>query len=156
MARVLTAAALLFSIATNSASADEIPETIQNVADEAGVDSVDLAGAVATTGLDPWVYLCQADGIGCPKEGSRLYVRMTYYTYNSGITASGGRVYNGSTACSFNFPFGTEFRLSDGSIVTCNDRGLLYFDPRVFAGWLDIYNRPDMGRAGAGWVTRLN
>lgn len=85
-----------------------------------------------------------------------VYVRLTYYTYNSGVTANGGQVYMGSTACSLNFAFGTKFVLPDGSVVTCNDRGRLYYDENRYGGWLDVYARSDIGRLGAGSVTVLN
>jgi Transglycosylase SLT domain len=42
-------------------------ETIADVAAELGVDAVDLAGAVNTTGYDPRTYLCLVNEGPCPK-----------------------------------------------------------------------------------------
>ena len=69
MARALTAAVLLLTVASVNAYADDapVPDDVQAVADEVGVDPIELAGAVNTTGLDPKQYLCKVDGVGCPK-----------------------------------------------------------------------------------------
>ena len=71
MARAFTAAAMLLTITahTGFASDDDQPigAEITSAADDAGVDPVDLAGAVNTTGLDAKTYLCRAEGMGCPK-----------------------------------------------------------------------------------------
>lgn len=163
----MVAAMTLLTVFATPAAADDspgVPEDVASVASEANVDPVDLLGAMVST-HEP----SSADGArhylrwvgelpGLPespplvhRSGARFYVRLTYYVYNSGITASGGRVYVGSTACSYNFAFGTRFELPDGSVVTCNDRGML-----GASGWLDVYGRPDIGRLGAGWVTILN
>lgn len=70
MARAITAAVLLLTVASTTAYAEDnppIPDDVQSVADNNGVDATDLAGAVNTTGLDPKTYLCKIDGVGCPK-----------------------------------------------------------------------------------------
>ena len=146
--RVLGAAMMLTAMFTSTAHAD-IPENVATAADEAGVDPIDLAGAVAATGMEPRAYLCATDGLLCPpvRHGYKATVRLTYYV-EGGQTASGGRTYAGSTACSYNFAFGTQFRLPDGEVVTCNDRGML-----GASGWLDLWRRPDIAHAYGPYAT---
>ncbi len=147
--RVLGAAMVLTTMTASLARADEIPENVITAADEAGVSPIDLAGAVNTTGLEPRVYECLVDGLLCPSlaHGYQARVRLTYYV-EAGRTASGGSTYAGSTACSSNFRFGTRFRLPDGEVVTCNDRGML-----GASGWLDIWrNKAVVDRYGS-WAT---
>lgn len=169
MAKTVLAVFSLLSITTAPAFADSdaIPDEVHIVADERGIDPVDLWGAMISTNIwNPRDYLCvvgegpcngqftpvaKTDQTPVPKSGPRVWVRLTYYTMNTGVTANGGHVYNGSTACSYNFAFGTRFELPDGSVVTCNDRGQL-----GDTGWLDVFGRPDIGRLGAGYVTILN
>jgi hypothetical protein len=67
-----------------------------------------------------------------------LTARVTTYI-ESGVTYSGEWTYVGGAACSWNFPLGSIFALPDGTQVRCNDRGLLYHDPSVEDGWIDIY-----------------
>lgn len=70
MARALTAAVLLLTVASTTAHAEDnpsIPDDVQAVADDIGIDPIDLAGAVNTTGLEPKQYLCKVEGIACPK-----------------------------------------------------------------------------------------
>jgi hypothetical protein len=74
-------------------------------------------------------------------------VRLTYYLLE-GRTYSGGHTYPGSAACSTNFALGTRFRLPDGDVVVCNDRGLL-----GRTGWLDVWGRPDLPRRYGNYVT---
>src|SRR3954470_13171243 len=56
----------LSAMTTTLARADEIPQNVITVADEAGVDPLELLGAVNTTHMQPEAYLCLADGIMCP------------------------------------------------------------------------------------------
>lgn len=67
-------------------------------------------------------------------------VRLTFYV-ESGRTYSGQQTYAGSTACSWNWPIGTRFRLPNDEVVTCVDRGRL-----GSSGWLDLWRRADLAR----------
>src|SRR4051812_45446187 len=58
----------LSAMTTTLARADEIPQNVITAADEAGVDPLDLLGAVNTTHMQPEAYLCLADGIMCPPQ----------------------------------------------------------------------------------------
>lgn len=63
-------------------------------------------------------------------------VRVTYYLPTGSPMASGNYPYVGAAACSYNYPLGTRLRfLSDGWIVTCEDRGLLGYN-----GWVDVFS----------------
>src|SRR3954468_21598392 len=57
----------LSAMTTTLARADEIPQNVITVADEAGVDPLDLLGAVNPTHMQPEAYLCLTDGIMCPQ-----------------------------------------------------------------------------------------
>jgi hypothetical protein len=168
MARSLVAAVALLAVMVQPARADDspdVPDDVVSVANDAGVNPVDLAGAMVSTHEDMSAegarhYLLGVHELVTPTpvadapprvSGSRVYVKLTYYVMNSGVTASGGHVYTGSTACSTNFALGTRFILPDDSEVTCNDRGVL-----GTSGWLDVFGRPDIGRMGGGYVTVLN
>jgi len=135
---------------TTSTHPDAISDTLVDAAGKAGVDPVDLAGAVSTTGLDPLAYLCKVGELSCPEpavaHGRMMTVRLTYYL-EYGRTASGGMTYAGSTACSYNFPFGTKFRVA-GEVFTCNDRGAL-----GSSGWLDLWRRPDLAHRLGPYAT---
>lgn len=66
--RVLSAAMMLSTLTTSLAHADsDIPENVLSVADEAGIDPIDLLGATLTTGFEPRTYVCLADGLLCPE-----------------------------------------------------------------------------------------
>lgn len=127
-------------------------ETVR-LAGEAGVDPIELLGAVNTTGLDPRTYLIVVGELAAPvspppvARGYSARVRLTYYVHG-GATYGGGHTYIGSAACSWNFALGTRFRLPNGEVVTCNDRGLL-----GSSGWLDLFNRPDLARAYGPFAT---
>jgi len=127
----------------------EIPETTQALADTHGLDAIELHGAAITTGLDAYTYLVMIGTIPPPRMSSLALhrVRLTYYN-ESGLTASGGRTYPGSTACSYNFAFGTRFRFPNGEVFTCNDRGHL-----GSVGWLDLFRRPDLAIRYGPYVT---
>ncbi len=113
----------------------ELSEDVQTVASETGVEPIDLQGAVNTTGLDAREYAYQVELLPRPHYAT---VRLTFYV-ESGLTYSGGYTYPGSTACSWNYPLGTTFRLPGGEQFTCNDRGHL-----GSSGWLDLFRRPDL------------
>lgn len=67
MTRLAISAAMLATMFTASAArAETVPDDIQSIADEAGVDAIDLLGAMHTTGLDARTYECWADGLLCP------------------------------------------------------------------------------------------
>lgn len=74
-------------------------------------------------------------------------VRLTYYVLR-GRTFSGEGVHYGGTACSWNFSIGQRFKFKTGDVVTCNDRGLL-----GSAGWLDVWNRPDLTKTFGNYAT---
>ena len=140
MTRIAVSAATLLMIATSSMAhaADEAdtPDEIQQ--------SVELEGALNTLhaagyDVDAATYLASQKPAAIAARTVR--VRLTYYV-EYGVTASGGHPYAGSTACSWNFAIGTRFRLPDGEVFTCNDRGLL-----GSSGWLDLWRRPDLARA---------
>jgi hypothetical protein len=151
------ATALQMAPQTAMAEQDPTPDTIA-VAEEAGVDAYDLQGAVNTTGLEPREYAYQAGLLARPqplqsvqqtggvpatgRRGNTVYARITYYTLG-GSTANNERVHLGGTACSSEYPFGTRFRLPDGSVVTCNDRGRIESHPGNDV-WLDVWGRPDL------------
>lgn len=121
----------------------------QAVAAQAGVDALDLQGAVNTTGLKARDYLVGVDELPRPQTSSARVarVRLTYYV-EEGRTYGGGTTFPGSTACSWNFPLGTRFALPDGEVFVCNDRGLL-----GSSGWLDLWRRPDLVRRYGSFVT---
>lgn len=73
-------------------------------------------------------------------EPTMARVRLTFYV-ESGRTYSGQQTYAGSTACSWNWPIGTRFRLPNDEVVTCVDRGRL-----GSSGWLDLWRRADLAR----------
>lgn len=79
-------------------------------------------------------------------DGYFATVRLTYYV-ESGLTFGGGHTYYGSTACSWNFPLGTQFELPGGEQFICNDRGRL-----GSSGWLDLWRRSDLARLYGDWV----
>jgi hypothetical protein len=62
--------ALGMAACQSHASSDDMTPTpsqdVQDAAAEAGVDAIDLQGAVYTTGMEPHAYLCAADGLLCP------------------------------------------------------------------------------------------
>lgn len=137
---------LILQVAVSKANADEIDD----VADSVGVDSIDLRGAVNTTGLSPLDYLSQVGED--PRHSNtvnKLYVRvrLTYYVLR-GTTATGEGVHLGGTACSSNFRLQTQFRLPTGETLRCNDRGLL-----GSTGWLDVWGRPDLIRQLGDYTT---
>lgn len=70
MTRLAIASALSLMVATTTMARAEsdVPDEVQTVADEAGVNSVDLLGAMNTTGLDARTYECLADGLLCPPK----------------------------------------------------------------------------------------
>jgi hypothetical protein len=72
-------------------------------------------------------------------------VRLTHYVH-SGITYSGQRTYVGGAGCSWDIPLGQRFRLPDGSMVVCNDRGMLGNGEPY--SWLDLYGRADTATWG--------
>jgi hypothetical protein len=152
MAKLIASSALVLALisSTSIALADEDSDA---VADEAGVNPFQLADALATLSAagiatSARQYLCDADGWQCPKPPGRVArVRLTYYV-EGGLTASGGRTYAGSTACSYNWPFGTQFRFPDGEVVTCNDRGML-----GSVGWLDVFRRSDLAARYGPYAT---
>ncbi len=82
------------------------------------------------------------------QELRQEYVRVTYYTLR-GHMADGALVHLGAAACSKWLPFGTQLRLPDGYVVTCQDRGL---GDRYWAGWVDVW-MPSIA-AGRENVTR--
>jgi len=150
MTRIAVSAATLLMIATSS---------MAHAADEADVadliqQSIEIEGAVNTLrdagyDVDAATYVAsEKKPVATAAAASRtVRVRLTYYV-EYGVTASGGHPYAGSTACSWNFPFGTRFRLPDGEVFTCNDRGLL-----GSSGWLDLWRRPDLARAYGPYAT---
>lgn len=144
-------AVALVLVTAGVARAESIPEQTITAATEAGLDPVDVQGAANTVGADAWTYLYGTGELQRPvpivSALALARVRLTYYN-ESGLTASGGRTYPGSTACSYNWRFGTRFRFPNGEIVTCNDRGRL-----GSSGWLDVYRRPDLARAYGPYVT---
>lgn len=67
MTRLAVSAAMLATMFTASAAhAEGVPDEVQSVADQAGVDPLDLLGAVNTTGLNARTYECWTDGLLCP------------------------------------------------------------------------------------------
>jgi hypothetical protein len=150
-ARVLMHALVLLSvlaIATTARADTEIPSDVSAAAVQAGVDERDLLGAVVTTGLPPFEYLYEVGELQrpVPPPGRVAHVRLTYYV-EDGLTYSGGRPYSGSTACSWNFAIGTRFRLPNGDVFVCNDRGLL-----GSSGWLDLWRQPALARSYGPYV----
>jgi len=134
MTRIAVSAATLLMVATTSMAhaADEAdtPDEIQQ--------SVELEGALNTLhaagyDVDAAAYLASEKPVAAAVATRTVRVRLTYYV-EYGVTASGGHPYAGSTACSWNFAIGTRFRLPDGEVFTCNDRGLL-----GSSGWLDLW-----------------
>lgn len=69
MAKAITAAVMLLTMAARPAFAEDIqvPDDVQQAADKAGVDSIDLLGALNTTKLDADTYLCMVGEGPCPK-----------------------------------------------------------------------------------------
>jgi hypothetical protein len=132
-------------------AAQEIPDETVSAATDAGVDPVDLQGASNTTGLAPRDYLCQVGEGPCPDppmpRGYPARVRLTHYV-EYGVTYGGGHPYDGSTACSWNWPLYTTFVFPDGETFVCNDRGLL-----GNTGWLDLWRRPDVVRRFGPFTT---
>jgi len=104
MAKLIASSALVLALIA-PASVAAADENLDSIADDAGVNPFELADALATlasSGLHVSArqYLCDADGWQCPKPpGRTARVRLTYYV-EGGLTASGGRTYAGSTACS--------------------------------------------------------
>jgi len=144
-----------------SATKDDKPivhDEVAAIADEAGVNAVDLQGALNTlarptatpTTQRASSYLCY-DGykkycMVAPASAQLHRVRLTYYTL-TGRTANGEITHSGGTACSWNFSFGTRFRFPNGEVFTCNDRGVL-----ESTGWLDVWARPDLQRQYGSYV----
>lgn len=62
--------------------------------------------------------------------------RITFYD-DYGTMADGRTTYLGAAACSYDLPFGTQVMLSDGFVVTCEDRGMLGYGSPT---WLDIWS----------------
>jgi len=146
MVRLVVSTALVVSLTTTSASAENGDDTndVAAIAAEANVSAVDLQGALnslmsAGYDVDAATYLASEKPVAVATRTVR--VRLTFYV-EYGVTASGGHPYAGSTACSWNFAIGTRFRLPDGETFICNDRGLL-----GSSGWLDLWRRPDLVRA---------
>jgi len=147
-----------------------ISDDVATVADQTGVDAVDLQGAVNTTGTDPTEYAYGTGllkrpsavavsvpsssaagrggggGSGSAGGGYSATVRLTYYTLG-GVTASGERVHYGGTACSTNWRMGTRFLVA-GEVFVCNDRGIL-----GSSGWLDLWNRRDIASKLGSYAT---
>lgn len=150
MSRILIVLLLCCAMSA-PAYAEELPTTdTQAFADQYGLDALQLQGAVNSTKLPAEQYL-EAIGvipvavaIAAPapivqsRSGRSAYVRVTHY-YLSGLTANNGTTYNGSTACSYNFAFGTTFTFNNGLHFVCNDRGRLYYNPATEDGWLDLW-----------------
>lgn len=65
-----------------------------------------------------------------------FHTRVTYYTLR-GVMADGGVTHPGAAACSARFPFGTQFALPNGEVVTCEDRGL---GDRYWDTWVDVWS----------------
>lgn len=69
MARLIMHGAVLLVIlgSTHTAHAQaDVPDDVTAVADEAGVDALDLLGAITTTHLAPRDYLCRVGELACP------------------------------------------------------------------------------------------
>ena len=154
MARfILHGGAILVMIAATASvsRAESVTEQTLTAATEAGLNPVDVQGAANTVGADAWTYLYGTGELQRPvpvvSSLALARVRLTYYN-ESGITASGGRTYPGSTACSYNWAFGTRFRFPNGEVVTCNDRGRL-----GSTGWLDLWRRKDLAILYGPYVT---
>jgi hypothetical protein len=149
---------LMLSAATQTVSAQSIEsdEDLANLASRANVTIENLKGAAFSTGLTGRQYLESVGEIDRPApevaddhvRGYLLRVRLTYYTYNSGVTYSGQKTYIGSAACSWNIPLGARVRLPNGPTLVCNDRGLL-----GSTGWIDVYGQPDLVRAYGDYAT---
>lgn len=71
-----------------------------------------------------------------------LTVRVTYYL-QSGYMADGNQTYIGAAACSHWIPLGTQLELTDGWVVTCEDRGN---GDQYWHNWIDIWS-PSRGWA---------
>jgi hypothetical protein len=72
-------AAALLATATTAHAADASDDVISSLAAEAGVNPVDLAGAVNTTGLDAHTYLCRVGELACPTPSDpRAYLYAMY------------------------------------------------------------------------------
>jgi len=84
VARALTCAALLFVTVVKPVLADEvaIPDDIVRAATDAGLDPLDLAGALNTTGLDANTYLCVAEHLNCPKIPDVAFSSVWYRLAN--------------------------------------------------------------------------
>lgn len=162
-------ALLSFGAPAQIAYADGEPpaETIR-AALKAGVDPIDLQGAINTTSLDADSYLCATGELqeGCPVSrpeqgrildlptGTMRQVRLTYYaldgvTYGCTIGTSLCGTRPGGTACSWNFALGTRFRFPDGEVFVCNDRG----SGLGSNGWLDVWRRADLPARYGSYVT---
>lgn len=74
-------------------------------------------------------------------------VTLTAYTL-TGTTYAGTQTRPGITACSWNFSLGTRFRLPDGRVVVCEDRGQL-----GNTGWLDVWMADDGAARRQGRTT---
>jgi len=145
---ILLATLLLAAATPGYAETEPTPETII-AAEKNGLDPVALQGAVNESGHDPDTYLCLVGEGKCPVKTRTASVRLTYYVLR-GTTANGESVHLGGTACSTNWSFGTLFRLPDGSVVRCNDRGIL-----GKTGWLDVWGRPDLSRYGSNVTVEI-
>jgi hypothetical protein len=156
----LIVAVLLLNLSVGAyvanAQSIESDEELAELATQANVTVVDLKGAAFSTGLTGKKYLeavgeipSQAPVASVPaNRGYSLRVRLTYYTYNSGVTYSGQKPYIGSTACSWNIPIGATVWLPRGQKLVCNDRGLL-----GSTGWIDVYNQPQLVAQYGDYVT---
>ena len=150
---ILHGLALLVILAAAAvAHADDLPEQTILAATEANLDPVDVQGAANSTGVDARTYLYGTGELQRPEPiiGTALAihrVRLTHYV-EAGVTYGGGRTYQGSAACSWNFAMGTRLRLPNGETFVCNDRGLL-----GSSGWVDLWRRPDLTRVYGAYVT---
>lgn len=142
MARVGLAMLLAVAFVAPARAQVEVDEQTAELAGKVGIDPVDLLGAADTSGTTPFDYLVGTGVLERPglavadrRPASRIaLVRLTTYLFD-GFTYNGERPYLGSTACSTNFAIGTRFRLPDGEVYRCNDRG----GGLGSVGWLDLW-----------------
>jgi len=161
MAKSLVAALALFaSLATPTfASEDALPDEVHLVADEYGLDPVDLWAAMHSTNIwNPRDYLCGVGEGPCsgqftvaaaPVRGRSIVALVTWYAPTGNRMRNGEWPYPGAAACGSNIGLGSTVVFDTGDRYFCADTGYLA------ANQVDVFGDPSAPRRLSGHSLRI-